>query len=141
MQQIKDIMTRDVAVAQLDDTLQTAAQTMQRLNIGALPVCEGDTLAGMLTDRDITVRGVAAGLNPTSALVRQVMSGDVLSCHADDTVDQVMAAMGSSQVRRLAVLGADRRIVGIIALADLATRQAQRTDAILRSISAPAPLL
>ena len=141
MQQIKDIMTRDVAVAQLDDTLQSAAQTMQRLNIGALPVCEGSALAGMLTDRDITVRGVAAGLNPGSALVRDVMSSDVLSCQADDTVEQVMAAMGSAQVRRLAVLDADRRIVGIVALGDLAIRQTRHTDATLRDISAPAPLL
>lgn len=140
MQQIKDIMTREVAVAQLDDTLQSAAQTMLRLNIGALPVCEGDALAGMLTDRDITVRGVATGLNPASARVREVMTSKVHSCHVDDTVEQVMAAMSTAQVRRIAVLGADRRIVGIVALADLATRQARHTDATLRDISAPAPL-
>ena len=141
MQQIKDIMTRDVAVAQLDDTLQSAAQSMQRLNIGALPVCEGKLLAGMVTDRDITVRGVADGLDPASARVREVMSGDVLSCHAEDTVDQVMAVMGSAQVRRLAVLDADQCIVGIVALGDLAIREVRHTDAILRDISAPAPLL
>ena len=137
MTRIGDIMTRGVEVIQRDDTLQHAAQRMQALDIGALPVCDGEALAGMVTDRDITVRGVAAGMIPQEALVSEVMTEEVRWCSEDDSVEQVLEQMGDEQVRRLAVLGADRRIVGIVALGDLATRQSAHTDEVLREISSP----
>ncbi len=135
MAKILDIMTRGVAVAQLDETLQTAAQRMHDLNIGALPVCDGDALIGMVTDRDITVRGVAAGMAPRESLVSDVMTPEVRWCNETDSVEDVMDQMGDAQVRRLAVFDADRRIVGIVALADMATRQSVPTDDALREIS------
>jgi CBS domain-containing protein len=137
MARIGDIMTRGVEVIQRDDTLQHAAQRMQALDIGALPVCDGKALAGMVTDRDITVRGVAAGMIPQEALVSDVMTEEVRWCSEDDTVEQVLEQMGDEQVRRLAVLGPDREIVGIVALGDLATRQSAHTDEALREISSP----
>ena len=134
---IKDIMTHGVEVIQRDATIQHAAERMRMLDIGALPVADGKALAGMVTDRDITVRGVASGMIPQEALVSDVMTEEVRWCQETDTVEQVLAQMGDAQVRRLPVLGANREIVGIVALADLATRQSAPTDETLREISAP----
>ena len=137
MTQIKDIMTRGVEVIQRDDTIQHAAERMRALDIGALPVADGKALAGMVTDRDITVRGVAAGMIPQEALVSDVMTEEVRWCLETDTVEQVLAQMGDAQVRRLAVLNEAREVVGIVALGDLATRQSGDTDEALREISSP----
>ena len=134
---IKDIMTHGVEVIQRDATIQHAAERMRTLDIGALPVADGKALAGMVTDRDITVRGVAAGMIPQEALVSDVMTEDVRWCLEDDSVEQVLDQMGEDQVRRLTVLNATREIVGIVALGDLATRQGAHTDEALREISSP----
>ena len=134
---IKDIMTRGVEVIQRDDTIQHAAERMRALDIGVLPVADGNALAGMVTDRDITVRGVAAGMIPQEALVSDVMTEDVRWCLETDTVEQVLDQMGDAQVRRLAVLNEAREVVGIVALGDLATRQSADTDEALREISSP----
>ena len=137
MTRIRDIMTRDVEVIQRDDTLQHAAQRMRALDVGSLPVCDGPALAGMVTDRDITVRGVAEGLLPQECKVADVMTEDVRWCRPDDTVEQVLEQMGDQQVRRLTVLDDARQVVGIVALGDLATRQSGHTDEALREISQP----
>lgn len=141
MAKIHDIMTRGVAVIQLDETLECAAQRMHDLNIGALPVCDGEALIGMVTDRDITVRGVAAGMAPRESLVCDVMTPEVRWCNETDSVEDVMDQMGDAQVRRLAVFDADRRIVGIVALGDMATRQSVSTGDALREISERSPSL
>jgi len=137
MTRIRDIMTRDVEVIQRDDTLQHAAQRMRALDVGSLPVCDGPALAGMVTDRDITVRGVAEGRLPQESKVADVMTEDVRWCRPDDTVEQVLEQMGDQQVRRLTVLDDARQVVGIVALGDLATRQSGHTDEALREISQP----
>jgi CBS domain-containing protein len=139
MTTVGEIMTRSVAVVQQDDTLQHAAQKMKSLNIGSLPVCDGDAMVGVVTDRDITVRGVAAGMVPQESRVSDVMTPDVRWCSENDSVQQAMDLMGESQVRRLAVLNEERKIVGIVSLGDLATRQSAHTDATLREISEHAP--
>jgi len=138
MASIDDIMTRTVSTIELDDTLQAAAQRMRDLDIGALPVTDDGALVGMVTDRDITVRAVAEGLDARDSRVSEVMTADVQSCRPTDSADAVLKQMGDAQLRRLAVLDADDRIVGIVALADLATRQGAPTDAALREISEPA---
>ena len=137
MARISDIMTRDVEVIQRDDTLQHAAQRMRELNVGALPVADGKALAGMVTDRDIVVRGVATGMIPQEALVSDVMTEAVRWCMEDDSVEQVLAQMGDDKVRRLPVLNVVDEIVGIVALGDLATRQSGHVDDALREISSP----
>jgi CBS domain-containing protein len=139
MATIQDIMTRTVASVQASETLQTAAQRMRDLNIGSLPVCEGDAIVGMVTDRDVTVRGVANGLPPQDTRVSEVMTGEVRWCRESDSVEDVMELMGSHQVRRLAVVDRSRKIVGIVALGDMATRQSAPTDAALRGISERSP--
>ena len=137
MTTIQQIMTRGVELIQRDDTIQHAAQRMRALDVGSLPVADGKALAGMVTDRDITVRGVASGMIPQEALVSDVMTEEVRWCQETDTVEQVLAQMGDAQVRRLPVLDADNEIVGIVALADIATRQSTHTDETLREISTP----
>ena len=137
MTTIAEIMTKSVAVVQRDETLQATALRMREMDVGALPVVDGKALVGMVTDRDITIRGVAEGMVAQESLVSDVMTEDIRFCRTTDTVEQVMAEMGSAQVRRLAVLDANNEIAGIVALADLATRQSVHTDETLREISAP----
>ena len=137
MTTIADIMTRSIATVQRDETLQAAARRMHEMDVGSLPVLDGKAVAGMVTDRDIAVRGVAEGMIPQESLVADVMTAEVRFCRADDTVEQAMAEMGDLQVRRLAVLDANNEIVGIVALGDIATRQSADTDETLREISTP----
>ena len=137
MTTIADIMTRSVATVRRDETLQAAARRMAEMDVGSLPVLDGRAVTGMVTDRDIAVRGVAAGMIPQESLVADVMTEQVRFCRAGDKVEQVMAEMGDLQVRRLPVLDADNEIVGIVALADIATRQSTHTDETLREISTP----
>ena len=137
MTTIADIMTRSIATVQRDETLQAAARRMQEMDVGSLPVLDGKAVAGIVTDRDIAVRGVAAGMIPQESLVADVMTAELRFCRADDTVEQAMAEMGDLQVRRLPVLDAKNEIVGIVSLGDLATRQSAHTDETLREISTP----
>jgi CBS domain-containing protein len=137
MTTIQQIMTRGVEVIQRDATIQHAAERMRALDDRSLPVADGKALAGMVTDRDITVRGVASGMIPQEALVSDVMTEEVRWCLETDTVEQVLDQMGDAQVRRLAVLNEAREVVGIVALGDLATRQSADTDDALREISQP----
>jgi CBS-domain-containing membrane protein len=139
MTRIDDIMTRTVSTIELGATLQTAAQRMRDLDIGALPVIDEGALVGMITDRDITIRAVAEGSNVRDTLVSDAMTAEVQSCSPTDSVDTVLKQMGDAQLRRLAVLDVDHRIVGIVALADLATKQGAPTDAALREISERGP--
>jgi CBS domain-containing protein len=137
MTRVADIMTRSVATVQRDETIQAAAARMREMDVGSLPVLDGKALAGMVTDRDITVRGVAEGMIPQESRVADVMTDDLRWCRADDSVEQVMAEMGDAQVRRLPVLDGNDEFVGIVALGDIATRQSEHTDETLREISTP----
>ena len=137
MTTIADIMTRSIATVRRDETLQAAARRMQEMDVGSLPVLDGKAVAGIVTDRDIAVRGVAAGMIPQESLVADVMTAELRFCRADDTIEQAMAEMGDLQVRRLPVLDAKNEIVGIVSLGDLATRQSAHTDETLREISTP----
>ena len=135
---VSEVMTRQVAVAAPDDTLQKAAGRMAELDTGVLPVGEGDRLVGMLTDRDIAVRAVAQGKGP-DAKVRDAMTPDVKYCFEDEDLDDVVRSMGEQKVRRLPVMGRDKRLVGIVSLGDLATETGdrQRSGAVLQDVSEP----
>jgi CBS domain-containing protein len=137
MPAISEMMTRDVRTVTPDTTLQQAAQLLQELDIGSLPVCNGQRLLGMVTDRDMTIRGVAAGLAPQSTPVKDVMTDEVAYCLETDSVDDVMRKMGERQLRRMPVIDGERNLVGIVALGDLATNRARNTDKVLRKISEP----
>jgi CBS domain-containing protein len=101
------------------DSIRDAAEAMAALNIGLLPVAEYDHLVGMISDRDIATRGIAMGLGP-DAPVRNVMTTDVKYCYEDQDIDEVTRNMADIQVRRLPVLNRDKRLVGIVALGDIA---------------------
>jgi CBS domain-containing protein len=116
---VSEVMTRDVRVASPDETIRQAAKTMASLDAGVLPVGENDHLIGMITDRDIAIRGIAQGKGP-KAKVRDVMTEDVKYCFDDQEVEEVTRNMADIQVRRLPVLNRDKRLVGILSLGDIA---------------------
>jgi CBS domain-containing protein len=120
--QLREVMTPHVEVIHPDATLREAAQKMQTLDVGPIPVCDGDRLQGMLTDRDITVRATAAGRDPNTTRVREVMTPDVVYCFEDQDVQEAAQVMEERQIRRLIVLNRDKRLVGIVSLGDLATQ-------------------
>lgn len=138
MPNVSDVMSTDVQVIEPQASLRRAAELMQALDVGALPVCDGDRLLGMVTDRDITVRGVAAGCNPDETSVRDVMTVDLAFCLEEQDTQEVMRVMGDKQVRRLPVIDADHRLVGIVSIGDLALRQPGPIDEAVREISEPA---
>ena len=134
---VSECMTREVQIADPNDTIAGAAKTMAKLDAGALPVGEDDRLIGMITDRDIAVRAVAAGMGP-NAKVGDVMNSEVKYCFDDQEIDEVLRNMGELQVRRLPVLNRDKRLVGIVSLGDLASNgQAMGAADALSHISRP----
>jgi len=136
MQTIAEVMTTDVEVVRPEETLRDAARAMADLDVGSLPVCDGRRMIGMVTDRDITIRGVAEGKGP-DAPVRDVMTDDVVWCTDTDSVDEVLQQMSDAQVRRIPVVDRDRQLVGIVALGDIALEEDDDVDETLRDISMP----
>lgn len=118
--QVREMMSRDVCVAHPDQALIEAARTMVENDIGALPVGQDDRLVGMLTDRDIVVRAVAEGRAPADCRVREAMTSEVKYVFEDENADDVVRNMATLQLRRLPVVDRDKRLVGIVAMADLA---------------------
>ena len=118
---IREAMTRHVRTVSASSTLREAARVMAEIDAGVLPVAENDRMIGMVTDRDIAVRGTAVGKGP-EATVGEVMTPEVLYCYEDDAIEDVCENMSDMQVRRLPVVNSDKRLVGIVSLADLAVR-------------------
>jgi CBS domain-containing protein len=138
MQTIQDVMTRNVKSISPEDTVRRAAELMKELDVGVIPVVDGAKLVGMLTDRDITIRSTAAGQDPSKTRAGDVMSTDVRTCYATQTVDEVLAEMGDVQIRRVVVVDqASHSLVGIVSLGDMATKHAASTDKALGEISSP----
>jgi CBS domain-containing protein len=138
---LKDIMTSKPECIRPDTTLQEAARKMRDLDVGPLPVCgDDDRLAGMITDRDITVRAVAEGKDPTTTRVREVMTQEIIYGFEDQDVEEAARIMKERQVRRLVVLNRDKRLVGIVSLGDLATETGDREKSgeVLQDVSEPA---
>lgn len=120
--QARELMTADPACCTTDDTLEHAAKLMRENDCGAIPVCESENpgrVVGMVTDRDLAVRGLADGRGPDTD-VRQCMSSDVHSCAPDSSVDEVEETMARHQIRRVPIIDADGKLLGIVAQADLA---------------------
>ena len=134
---VNEIMSVAVQVITPEATLRQAARMMLELDVGALPVCRDVTLLGMVTDRDITVRGVAAGLMPDTACVAEVMTTTLEFCTEDQDTEEVMRTMGQAQVRRLPVVNMEGELVGIVSLGDMARRQPGHIDQTVREISEP----
>ena len=124
MQQLKDLMSRDVKVISPDMTIGDAAKKMRDGDFGMLPVGEDDRMIGTISDRDIAIRAVAEGKS-IATTVRDVMSEGVIWVYEDDSVEEVATIMSKHQVRRLPVVNHDKRLVGIVALGDFAVESSE----------------
>jgi len=136
---VSEIMSREPVVVAPGTTLRETAQLMRDLDVGMIPVCDGNRLQGTITDRDIAIRGVASQLDPTSG-VDEVMTKNVLYCFEDDPIEKAAKMMEEAQVRRLVVLTSEKELIGILSLGDLATRTEERTTVAeaVKAISEPA---
>ena len=134
--QVSECMTREVQTVPPDAPIRDAAQCMAKEDVGILPVRDNDRLVGLITDRDIAIRAVGAGRDPSTP-VREVMSAEVKYCFADEDVDDVLENMGDIQVRRLPVVDRDKRLVGIVSRSDLAQEETEETGKALGDIARP----
>ncbi|HSW15744.1 MAG TPA: CBS domain-containing protein [Ramlibacter sp.] len=141
MASVADIMTRGVRSMAPNDTVTAAAKVMDELNVGSVPVCEGDRLVGMVTDRDIVVRGVARDLDIKTCKLADVMSGHVRTVREHDDIDEVLNEMATAQIRRMPVVDQQDKLVGIVSLGDIAAKSPKDETEVgnsLGDISTPA---
>ena len=131
---VSEAMTRDVRVANPNQSIRDVAKIMAEIDAGVVPVGENDRLVGMITDRDIAIRAVAVGKGPDTP-VRDVMTQEVKYCFDDDEVDNVAKNMADIQVRRLPVLNRDKRLVGILSLGDLALKEKKAATKAVSGVS------
>lgn len=136
MTTVADVMTRDAVTITPNETVRAAAQLMDELNVGALPVCDGEDLIGIVTDRDIAIRAVSAGLDLESP-VESISSRPIEWCYEDDDVEAVQKKMAEQQIRRLPVIDREKHLVGIVSLGDLATHEDGDMSSTLGAISSP----
>jgi len=141
MTTVAEVMTRGVRSMSPQDPVVQAAQAMDELNVGVIPVCEGEKVVGMVTDRDIVVRGVAQQGDTKSLKLADVMSTNVRCVHEDDDIDEVLTQMAQAQIRRLPVVDGNDKLVGIVSLGDVAAKTPEEEEDIalsLGDISTPA---
>jgi CBS domain-containing protein len=134
---VSEAMTREVRVATPGQSIRDVARIMAEIDAGAMPVGENDRLIGMITDRDIAIRGVALGKGPETP-VREVMSSEqVLYCYEDDELDKVAKNMGDERVRRLPVVNKEKRLVGIVSIGNIAQREAKAVSKAVKGVTKP----
>jgi CBS domain-containing protein len=137
--QLKEIMTDHVEVVRPDTSVQEAAAKMRDLDVGMLPVCDGERLTGTITDRDIAIRAAAKGMDVKKTTVREIQSSDVFYCYEDEDISQAAKLMEDKQVRRLMVLDRNKRLSGVVSLGDLAIKVGQDdlSGEVLKEVSEP----
>jgi len=128
-EKVSEVMSPGVATLKPRDSLKHAAAMMEACDVGPMPVCDGDRMVGILTDRDITVRAVAHGLDPRVTTVAEAMTPQAEYCFEDETIEEAIERMRKHEVRRLPVLDREMRLVGMLSLADLAMHTDTRTKA------------
>jgi CBS domain-containing protein len=133
---VAEAMTRGVYIADPEETIQEAAMAMAGIDTGVLPVGNDDRLVGMITDRDIAIRGVAEGKGPHTK-VRDVMTTEIKYCYADEELEEVTRNMGDLQVRRLPVVDRGKRLIGMLSLGDIAASGGGKAGEALAMISRP----
>ena len=136
---LKEIMTSDVEVVRVNDSLQTAARKMRDSDIGFLPVFDGDQLIGVLSDRDIIVRAIAEGIDPLAMLGRDLVTSPAICCFDDQEVEEAARLMRDNQIRRLVILNRrNGQLTGVISLSDLTLNvDSKLTDKVLQSVFEP----
>jgi CBS domain-containing protein len=137
---LKDVMTRDVETLAPTAAVLQAAEKMKSLDVGAIPVCDGTRLQGMITDRDIVLRIVAEKRNPETVNVQEAMTPDVLYCYDDQPIEDAARLMEQKQVRRVPVVNRQKQLVGIVSLGDVAVKAAmpEMAGKTLEGVSGPA---
>jgi CBS domain-containing protein len=136
---VKDLMTRNVEIARAEESIQSVAQRMARGDFGFMPVCEGKTVIGAITDRDLTIRALAGGM-PPSTPVGELMTRELTVLHDEDDLDEALDKMGDEQLRRLPVLNSAKELVGVVSIGDLASKVKDRyAGEALEEISKPGP--
>ena len=134
---VSEVMTREVQTVRPDQPVQEAASFMLSTDAGSIPVTENDRLIGMITDRDIAVRGVAKGYGPETP-VRELMTSDIISARDDDDVEEAATKMSEAQVRRLPVIDGQQKLCGIVSLGDLSRETDDSTaNQVLEGVSQP----
>ena len=136
---VKEIMTRLVTILPPDAPLSEVASVMRDQDIGSIPIADQEQLLGIVTDRDIVVRAVADGADTRDLTARDVMSTGVRHCSEDQSVEEVLEKMGGEQVRRLPVLDAQRRLVGLVSLGDASQAREQQAGGTLKEIAQSPP--
>jgi CBS domain-containing protein len=136
---LKEIMTSTVDVISGETNAAVAALKMKYLDVGAIPVCDGERLCGMVTDRDLVVRIVAKGLDPKQVHVSEATSSEVFFCYEDEDLEKASQVMAQKQIRRLPILSRAEKLVGIVSLGDVAVRgkDAQTSGVVLEQVSRP----
>ena len=124
---VSEIMSRNVECISGDTSIKDAAETMRSVDVGFLPVCEGDHVIGILTDRDITIRHVADGQNPYRVKVREIMTPDALYCFEDQDIEEVGRFMQEHEVRRVLIFDRARQLVGVVSLGDISKASGEQT--------------
>jgi len=138
MERLRDVMTTGVETVAPGDTIRFAAEKMDALDVGSLPVCDGERLIGMVTDRDLAVRAVASGRDPNRTAVIEAMTPELVYAIEGQGIDDAVELMREHEIRRLPVVDEHHRLVGIVALADLATRTGGATASeALEGVSKP----
>ena len=141
MTTVSEVMTRSARSLSPTDTVVLAAQIMEELNVGVVPVCEGDVLVGVVTDRDIVVRGVAQGLDANAMGLADVMSTSLRTAREGEDVQDVLATMGQNQIRRMPVVNGQGRLIGMVSIGDIAAKGLEGDSSVaysLADISSPA---
>ena len=134
---VSEAMTREVRVANPDQSIREVARIMAEIDAGVMPVGDNDRLVGMITDRDIAIRAVGQGKGPDTP-VREVMSTEqVLYCYEDEDLDHVAKNMGSEQVRRLPVVNKEKRLVGIVSIGNIAQRESKSAGKAVKGVTKP----
>jgi CBS domain-containing protein len=133
---VSEVMSREVRLANPGQSICDAAKIMAEIDAGAVPVGDNDRLVGMLTDRDIAIRAVAGGKGPDT-LVSEIMTREVKYCFEDEDLDHVAQNMAELQVRRLPVVSREKRLVGILALGDVATSEERAAAQAVQGVSQP----
>jgi len=135
---LKDIMTTDVLFVASDTPIRDVARKMEQNDIGAVPVCDGQKVLGIITDRDIAIRVVGRGLSPQECTVADIMSSPIVWCYEDCEVEEAARLMETRQIRRLIVVDRQKKLVGVLALGDVATRANEKiAGEALEKISEP----
>jgi CBS domain-containing protein len=135
MKKNREIMTTNVECVSPDTGVLDIANKMKTLDVGFIPVCEGDRLSGTVTDRDIVLRGVAPGRDLNTLKARDIMTHEVFYCFEEDTVKDVAGKMREKEVRRMLILNSDKRLVGVVSLGDLSKVEEKESGKTLKDIT------